>query len=443
MKRKVMTIAIIITVVLTNFILINRYKKNKIFNSYKIEYKNVDGILDLHNGNLIVKQSEKYGIENIDGAIKKNFEYDKIKRLTDKLYLLFKDGDIAIYNIELDKELKIKRIDILKENLFKVFFNDKYGVINENLELVVENINDDILVNDKFYILKREEKNYLLFKDTKIEKILKNYDEIEIENNEYIYVKKNGLWGMIDQNEKLIIPNEYIELKALDKKLFMGVNKDKKFTFINLEKNIRKILDIDNHSRYSDGYIMILKNGKIGYINEDGEETIKPSYEAGFLFKKNKKFIQLKKDGEWFLLDKNNKNEKYIDYDDLGEFENGYMVVEKNMKFGYIDENGEEKIPLNYLSAENFVENLAVVSKSSGLGVINNKGEKVLNFTFDKVLIDKNFIFVEKDNKHGVFDKTGENKIPIIFDNLIPVDKNNIIFKENKKVGILRIDGEK
>lgn len=445
MKRKSIGIGIVVTTVfLINFALVNRSKKSEPTTTYDKKYENVDEILELYKGNLIVKKDGKYGIKNIDGDIKKKFDYSGVKRLTDNIYVLYKDGDIVTYNLEINKELEVEDIIELKDGLFKVLINNRWGVMDEKLNLVVENINDEISENDKFYLLKRDKENYLLFKDIKQEKKLQKYEDIEIEKNGYIYVKQKDFWGMIDENEEIIIPNEYKELKSMNEEIFMGIDKDNRFTLINLKKNIIKILDIENHSRYADGYIMVLKDGKIGYIDEEGEEVIKTLYDAGFLPKKDKKFIQLKKEeGQWILFDRESKDRRYIDYDDIGELENNYMVVEKNLQFGYIDITGKEIIPLDYLSAENFIESLAVVGKDSGLGVIDNKGKTILNFLHDKVVIDDNFIFVEKDNKYGAFNKMGKEIIPLVFDKLTPVDRHNIIFKENEKVGILRLNGER
>ena len=188
--------------------------------------------------------------------------------------------------------------------------------------------------------------------------------------------------------------------------------------------------------------IMVLKNNKIGYINELGEEIIPPEYSGGFLFKKEKDFIQLKKNDSWYLLNLKTLKSKKIPFEDIGEYTDELMVVKKEEKFGYIDNEGKIKIPLKYTIAENFNNGLAIVSTDKGFGVINKKGKRIIPLLYDEILIKDSYIYIKKDRKYGLYSKQGKEILPIIYDKLGRVSEDFIFFKNRNETGLIKLNGE-
>ena len=228
---------------------------------------------------------------------------------------------------------------------------------------------------------------------------------------------------------------------SLSNNILIGYTKDKTY-FINLEKEIEKRIDYDNFSSEIDGKIMILKNGKIGYITELGEEIIKPIYEGGFLFKNGKDFIHVKKEHKWYLLNLDGTL-KELPYEDIGEYNEGYMVAELNGRFGYIDEKGNIKIPFDYLIANNFKNELAIIAKESGFGVINKKNKEIIDPIYDAIEIIKDYIYVFKDNKFGIFSITGKTILPLKYKKLGKINEDLVFFKDEQRTGFIKIDGDK
>lgn len=86
------------------------------------------------------------------------------------------------------------------------------------------------------------------------------------------------------------------------------------------------------------GKARVEKNGKIGYINMEGEEFIPCKYEEIF------------------------------------PFEGGKAKVKRNGKFGYINEQGEEIIECKFDYIGPFKNNRAVVRQNGKLEIIDNEG---------------------------------------------------------------------
>lgn len=402
----------------------------------------VDDAGEVDLGYMVIKKNKKYGIINTSGKYIKDPEYDLIKKISPEIYFLKSNNEKNIYNIKLDKELKIDNFSYIGNELYKISLNDKCGIIDKNLNIKVDIINDEIYSNNENILILNEHEKYLLDKNFN-KKILKNdYSDIQLGIGNYLYINSDNKYGIIDLDEIVKISPKYNELVNLNNKNILIGYIGKENYFINLDKNIEKKINYENYSMESMNKIMVLKNNKIGYINELGEEIIPPEYSGGFLFKKEKDFIQLKKNDSWYLLNLKTLKSKKIPFEDIGEYADELMVVKKEEKFGYIDNEGKIKIPLKYTIAENFNNGLAIVSTDKGFGVINKKGKRIIPLLYDEILIKDSYIYIKKDRKYGLYSKQGKEILPIIYDKLGRVSEDFIFFKNRNETGLIKLNGE-
>ncbi|MGL5208446.1 WG repeat-containing protein [Cetobacterium sp.] len=419
-------------------------KSGKEINQYSKKFLNIDSGSRLEKNFLIFKLNNKYGIMTQDGSIIKKNEYNQIINLDEKMYLLLTDKGLFAYNIEGNKEFKLEGMSIIGENLYKILKNNKYGIVDSEFNTIVEpvnnrieNKNDRILIinEDKLEVLNRNE-------NMKIKEIRNSFQEVTVGVGNTIYFKTDDKWGILENNGEILIDSKYDRFVNLnDENLVIGYIKNETY-LINLEKKIEKRIDYDNYSKESESTIMVMKNNKIGYINDSGEEIVPLKYDGGFYFSKNRDFIQLKENEEWKLLNTVTLEEKKLPYTDIGEFVEGYMVAEKNQKYGYIDGNGEEKIPFKYTIAENFKEGIGIVASPNGYGAIDKNGVEIIPLIYDEVYVNKGYIYVTKDKKIGIFNKGGKEIIPIEYDNLSIVENERVLFEKDGKLGIIKMKGD-
>lgn len=326
MKKKY----VIYLIIIMSIIFFSRHQtiKNK---KEKLEeiILNVDDVKDIGEKYIVVEKNGKYGIADTSGNLVMNFNYDYIRKLSSRNYFLKDSNNQKIYDIESKKEFLIDGINYIGNDLYKISKNNKYGVIDKHLNVKVEVINDEISSNGKQILVINEREKYLLDRDLN-KKILKDeYESIQLGIGNYLYFKVNGRYGVIDSSEVLKVFPKYEEVLNLnDKNILIGSAKGDNY-FINLDKNIEKKLDYENYSMESANRIMVSKDNKIGYINNVGKEVIPLEYDGGFAFKDKKDFIQLKKGEFWYLLDLETLKAKKLSFDDIGEYVEGYMVVEK------------------------------------------------------------------------------------------------------------------
>lgn len=436
-KIKILIVLAIFSVIYLNKIKIEKRNKNIL---EKILVK-IDESSTLNNGIALAKRGTKYGIINNKGQILIDFKYKNGYLINKNFYLLEDQKSQYLYSVKIGRIIEFEEIDYIDSDRIKIKNDNKYGIINDKFELIVPIEYDELLVGEKNIIGKKENLYFIFDSKLSMKKIKNEFQKVIIGPEDNFFVLKNNLWGIIDKNEKKILECEYTSLTPLNEKdILLGIKNSEKF-LINLKTNNVIKIDYENMSMVNDNKIMVLKNGKIGYIDFMGKEILPVEYEGGFAFDDNKKFIQLKKEGNWFLYKYENKEIIKLDYTDIGEYIDDYMIVEKDGLYGYINENGKEEIPIQYIMGENFNQGFAVVSKESGFGIINKKNRKILDFIYDDIKIYKDKFYVIKDNKHGLFDKKGKEILPTEFDMLGQLSEGYIFFVKGKEKGFLKIEG--
>lgn len=113
-------------------------------------------------------------------------------------------------------------------------------------------------------------------------------------------------------------------------------------------------------------------------------------------------YLKLNKNGKWGFTDRQGKETVPPIYDEVFAYKEDLCCFEKDGLFGFIDRQGEEVIPAVYECAASFSEGLACVFKNGNCGYINKQNEVVVDFKFDAgtAVIDGN-CRVKRDGKWG------------------------------------------
>ena len=103
--------------------------------------------------------------------------------------------------------------------------------------------------------------------------------------------------------------------------------------------DINKLKEERGYSWISDlffeGLAMVTKDGKYGYINEEGEEVIPCKHNEAWDFSEG--LAKVKKDGKWGYINKEGEEVIPCKYDSVGDFSEGLAEVKKDGKEFKID----------------------------------------------------------------------------------------------------------
>lgn len=336
---------------------------------------------------------------------------------------------------------------------YPVFTNDKWGVINQTGEIVIEPTYDEMITipdskTDIFICV--ENVNYgtnthtvkVLNSDNK--EIFNNYDLVEaIENideaNNMWYeegvlkVKKGELYGLINFSGKEILKPEYQEITALKgTKNSLILKKEDKIGLCDNEGNLiinpeyKEIKSIDND--YKNGYIVINNEDKYGVIDFDSKVILEAKYKDIKEVTANHMYV-VKQDEKWKVIN-NEENVVLENFDDVAQIVNDKIIIVKNKKYGVV-QNNEEKIKPQYEELLNLFNDYYLAKNKGKYGIVNIANETILPFEYSDISYDKQADI-------AIANKDGQTNSEI-YNNKFEKQLEGIVSDINSEKGYLRI----
>ncbi len=315
------------------------------------------------------------------------------------------------------------------KNGFWGFINE-YGnpLLDLEYEYVGEYVNDWVIVKKGqkvgFWHFDRQKNIPLEYEWDKL-----NYTQQKFSENK-VQVKKNGLWGYINTDNKIIIPFRYYQANSFqDEVALVNTNPDILLpAWEAVDKNGTTIFKI-NPEKYK-----LLDNqfqGKAIRLQEKNTANIYLINTKGILINENQPYKQVT-----FL---------YNDYWKIINFEN---------KMGFWHEETPKKIPLEYdflqvvgLNTE-FRNNIFKLYKNKKCGLINIKKEEVISFVYEDIKLPNDFkpefptlarLCVKENNLWGVINLKGKKMVACQFQSITPFENGLAKVKKNEQ--IYYIDG--
>ena len=290
----------------------------------------------------IVAHKGKYGIIDERGELVLPLEYDFVERPSE--YSYYAEFFVAT---------KQDTVIIVDENINVI---SEAGIVS----YLWSGRNDDVLLTN------RENKMGLVdFKGKQTIPFLYDtlYHEWSVPQVNGYIAKKDGFYGLISRDNKIIQPFKYNYIYVLN------------------------------------GYaVYVDKNYKVGIFHGNGSIMIPFEYDAIY----STYYNYLKKE--------------FPDTEDI-------FIVEKNGKFGTIDDKNKVIIPIIYDGLSGWVEygpEAHFVKNSGKYGIISHKGKIIIPIEYDYVGQPQNGVIgVIKNGKYGVVSLKNKEILPCIYDNLI------------------------
>lgn len=199
---------------------------------------------------------------------------------------------------------------------------------------------------------------------------------------------------------------------------FSHAEKGNKAGFVDLSGNLIIPLIYDDADLFSDGLAKVKKDGKTFFINYQGDIAIHIPNNIEVMSEFKEGFVVVKKNSKIGFMDKIGQIIIDFQYDNASDFREGLAVVVMNNKSGFIDKTGKLVIPFNYDETTKFFNGIASVRIGNQWGAINNQGELIIPMIYD-------FISHFKDSETTDAKLNGE---------WIKIDKQGNPIKENAKL---------
>ena len=206
--------------------------------------------------------------------------------------------------------------------------------------------------------------------------------------------------------------------------------------------------DNENNLWYEDDVLLVSKDGKYGLVDFKGKELLKCEYDEITALKGVKNSILTKKDGKFGLTDNigsiiiENEYKKIEPISD--KYENGYIVTDSNNKMGVINRDKSLAVETKYQDIKPIYANGKYVVKEAGIWqIIDNETNTYLKDKFDDIVsINGDNAIIKNNSKYGVMSLNGETIIAAKYQDMSYLFEDKYIFKQNNKYGVINLAGE-
>lgn len=348
---------------------------------------------------ITTEEGYRYGYINYEGKKIVDVECNELSRVMDiedknhSYLILAKNGQYGLYdNQDIILENEYQSIQYDKENqVFIVEKSKQYGLtdIKGNQILPIEYDQIDIT---GICIYARKDQLTKVIDKTGKELDIDEYTSITNTDNEKYKIiitstDSNISYGVMNQNDEELIPQQYTYIKYLTNKYFSVSDKAGNLGIV--DENNNQMLDLQYSSILKIEGTNIIQAGKPDGTIEFYSSEIEKICEV------KDAVVELK---DKYLYIKNDEEMKYIDIDTEKETtnievykDNSLFANKENGKWGFIDANGNTVVETQFDKVTEFNEyGYAGIKKDGKWGIINSNGEIVLEPTY--VLQDEKYL---------------------------------------------------
>jgi hypothetical protein len=374
---------------------------------------------------------------------------DRIVEVSGRTVLYENMGEYRIYDIKSQKPLKALKFDTayvsgefiygakLIQNKIKWALYDTFGVRRTHFDYEVINAHHDGL-----FVVKRRDHWGFIDRVGK-EVIHCVYDEVGKFVDELCVVRYHDMYGVINKNNEWVILPQKEELEIVNSNLYLskwGVSTK----LLNMTGDL--IYFTDNPINIAEhALVEVLSDGRRQMISFEGvfvNNVISQNHVYDHMKYYEDEFIAVKRNGKYGFVDKQNKLRITNRYEDVGRFDALGIPVKLLGKWGLINDQEEIVIQPIYDSIFTAINNLYIVKSQGLMGLMNRQGEELLRPEYEEIRQLENGLYsVMRNGKQGLVDSNGKWLIDSKYDELNLLDNNTVIVQKRNLYGTLTLQG--
>ena len=198
---------------------------------------------------------------------------------------------------------------------------------------------------------------------------------------------------------------------------------------------------VDDYKTASLVMLPFRRDGKWGFIDDEGTERVKAQYEWVEPFQGGQALVGL--NDRVGTINRSGRVVVPIEYDEVADFVQGTATVDRAGHVGAVDRAGELVVPMKYEDIGEFSVGLAYASKGGVYGYINPRGEEMVPFQFTSAGTFKNGLAViEMNGRFGAIDARGNVVVPPQYDWIEGFDRTVSRVRGNDRFGIISPFGD-
>lgn len=275
---------------------IEEYKKT-LKSLYYEDGNTYDGISYTSGGYVAVSKKDKWGLANAKGTSKIYPQYEKlgyyangiIPVYTDSIWYLMNEQGEYLYNVSDNIKGTVSDIGLYSSEFMPICADGIYNYYNLSFEVVFGGYDYAGSFSNGIAAVKTGDSWSLI--NTKGENITSEiYEEIYLDprgvccQNGRVFVKKDGLYYMLDNEGKTVGSNAFDDAKNFSGEGFAAVKIDGLWGFVDSSGTQITEAYYDDAYSYSMGFAAVCEDGLWGYIDTDGNKVADNKYTECYSF---------------------------------------------------------------------------------------------------------------------------------------------------------------
>ena len=321
----------------------------------------------------VVKKNNKYGLIDSLGNLLTQLKYDYIDGTGSEYNTYFRtvqiNGKLGVINNKGQELTKIKYddVDFQNQNYLKLRFNGKWTLIDVNGIELTSIKYDDISVLDSGKIIAKKQQKWGLIGLNGVELTQFKYDEISILNNLNFRARIGDKELILNLKGKELTP--FIKCDKIEsfENNIISASLGNKYALINIDGKPLTLFKYD-YINIEENIVIVKINNKKGLVNFKGKELTLIHYNKIKI--KNDGFMVTVKDEKIGFINRNGLELCSNKFDDVSEFSEKYIITRFNGKRGVIDMNGKEVLPFKYREIEFLSNDIFIVSENGEIKII-------------------------------------------------------------------------
>lgn len=314
------------------------------------------------------------------------------------------------------------RANLFSEQLAAVCLDGKYGYIDKQGKIIIDfqyDYAEDFYNN--FAVVKKLGKKGIINKKNQIQVEIK-YDDLSFRRDGYYQFKENDKVGLLNSNLIEVFPHRFSDIGIFSEEGLASVRSSDTFGYIDRTAEVVIPYSFNSAEEFKNGVTVVDVEDEFYLINIDGNRVSDIYKSLDSSQYDDQDLYRCSKDDLYFgFIDKFGNQIIPLEYDDVGNFNEGLAWFCKDGKVGYIDKLNSVVINPQYADASDFCDGLAIVELDGKQGLINRKAETLIPFTYDYISFDvlqNNNFEVELENKHGIINGSGEILVSLKYSNI-------------------------
>ena len=227
------------------------------------------------------------------------------------------------------------------------------------------------------------------------------YDDIKLFSlRAIVFTKLDGQYkyGLIDLENKLIIPQQFKNIRSIGSLRYAVENFDGKWALYTDSGKQLTNFTIDNILPFQNNYAIIFQDAKQGLIDRDGIIKIELKHQEIKI--NDDGLVYTRASSTWLFLDGQNKQHQKIQADSISEIGKNLLKIRDSGLIQMADYDLKPVSKAKISTLESFQNGKAIFSNDGKYGLIRNDGVVIIEPKYSNLKWDNNF-FISNINQAG------------------------------------------